>query len=247
MKKTLDQFKNRVHRDVYNLYEQTVINKIDGKARDAICTNGNPTDFESAAEILLAIYGDRNDMSSYQAQLWSLKMEESLHIYYKKTKEIVQNMKSLAKQKELYRTHWEAINDFLDSECLAAFINGLNRNYFGYAQAANPEDIESAYAFLCKFKNAEATQKQTKNYKPFDQTKNQTAKQQNNQPYQKTGFSDRSKATPMEIDRSIRSNKIYNHDAEQEPDEKSDDDSESSEDEMQEANFQIDRGSNIWK
>lgn len=137
--------------DVYSIYEQTIINKIEGKARDTICVNGDPTTFVEVAEILRAIYGDKNDMATYQTQLWSLKMEDSLNTYYKRTKEITQNMKSLAKQRQLYNNHWEAINDFLDQECLAAFINGLNKQYFGYAQASKPDGLESANAFLCKF------------------------------------------------------------------------------------------------
>lgn len=243
-RRVLNSFRPRVTEEVYAMYEQAVINKIENKARDTIAVNGNPTNFEEAAEILISFYGDKNDMSSYQAQLWSLKMEDSLHIYYKKSKEIIQNMKSLAKEKELYRLHWEAINDLLDNECLAAFINGLNKNYFGYAQAANPEDIETAYAFLCKFKNAETTQRQTyteskkqsvqshKHTRPFKQDRSNFAP--------RAGTSDRSKVTPMQVDPSIRSNhkQMYNHIAECEPT-KDHNHISSSEEETEEINFQI--------
>lgn len=143
------------------MYEQTIINKIKGTARDTVCVNGNLSGFAKVSAVLKAIYGDKNDMATYQTQKWSLKMEESLHLCYKKSKEIIQSMKSLAKQKELYNNHWEAINDFLDQECLTAFINGLNKQYFGYAQATKPEDLESAYAFLCKFQNVENTKEHT--------------------------------------------------------------------------------------
>lgn len=71
------------------------------------------------------------------------------------------NMKSLARQNHTYATHWEAINQFLEQECLAAFINGLSKPYFGYAQTAQPADLEDAYAFLCRFQNAEKTKSQT--------------------------------------------------------------------------------------
>lgn len=155
--RTLQLFRERVTPDAFSIHEQTIINKVEGKARDTICVNGNPTTFAEVATVLRAIYGDRNDMSTYQTQLWTLKMDDSIHSYYKRTKEIIQNMKSLAKEKENYRNHWKAINEFLDQECLAAFINGLSRPYFGYAQASRPEDLENAYAFLCKFQNAEQT------------------------------------------------------------------------------------------
>lgn len=245
VKKILDSFKPLVSTEVFSMYEQMVLNKIDGRARDTICVNGNPTSFEEASEILLSIYGDKNDMSSYQAQLWSLKMEDSLHIYYKKTKEIIQNMKSLAKQKALYRNHWEAINDFLDSECLAAFINGLNKNYFGYAQAANPEDIESAYAFLCKFKNAETTQKQlhqsSQNKPSNTQYQNKFQNHRQNKPFN-NNTSDRTKVTPMEVDPSIRSKqaRLFNHNTHPVEDENEVNENSDSEYEQEcDANFQI--------
>lgn len=242
--RTLNLFRERVPVDVYSIYEQTIINKIEGKARDTICVNGNPTTFVEVAEILRAIYGDKNDMATYQTQLWSLKMEDSLHTYYKRTKEITQNMKSLAKQRQLYNNHWEAINDFLDQECLAAFINGLNKQYFGYAQASKPDDLESAYAFLCKFQNAEHTKKHTQAYeqnknkqtfnKQFTKTENQTPNAGKFKPP-----SDRRKVTPMEIDPSLRS-RINNHDAEEEKEiENNTDVSENESDGCEEVNFQI--------
>lgn len=42
-RKTLNLFRNLVSEEVLNLYEQSIINKIDGRARDTICANGNPT------------------------------------------------------------------------------------------------------------------------------------------------------------------------------------------------------------
>jgi hypothetical protein len=39
--------------------------------------------------------------------------ETSVYKYYSKTKEIVQNIKILAKQKQIYKENWEAINQFI--------------------------------------------------------------------------------------------------------------------------------------
>lgn len=248
--RTLRLFANRVPVDVYSLYEQTVINKIEGKARDTICVNGDPASFTDVVEILRTMYGDRNDMATYQTQLWSLKMDESLHSYYKRTKEIIQNMKSLAKQKELYRSHWEAINDFLDKECLAAFINGLSKPYFGYAQASGPEDLEMAYAFLCKFQNAEQTKKHTQqpsksNFESQSNRNNSkqfkpSNKQMQNETRPKAN-SDRRNITPMEIDPSLRSaqNRIFNHNVEPEEENPEESQEESDSEPEEEINFQI--------
>lgn len=61
------------------------------------------------------------------------------------------NIKTIAKQNKIYSDSWSAICIFIEEDVLAAFIAGLKHPYFGYAQAAKPENIESAYAFLCKF------------------------------------------------------------------------------------------------
>jgi hypothetical protein len=79
--------------------------------------------------------------------------------YYSTTREIIQKIKTLSKQKALYSEHWEAVNAFIDEDALAAFISGLRKPYFGYAQAARPKDVEEAYAFLCKFTSNEQTSK----------------------------------------------------------------------------------------
>ena len=62
--RTLRLFRDRVSDDVYSLYEQTIINKIEGKARDTICVNGDPITFTEVAEILRTMYGDRKDMAT---------------------------------------------------------------------------------------------------------------------------------------------------------------------------------------
>lgn len=248
--KTLAIFENIVTPAVYSVYEQTIINKIEGKARDTICVNGNPSSFDEVSAVLKAIYGDKNDMATYQTQMWSLKMDESIHLYYRRTKEILQNMKSLAKQKELYQNHWEAISDFLDQECLAAFINGLNKQYFGYAQAAKPEDLESAYAFLCKFQNAENTKKHTSHPVSYSQKTSGKPFNKSEQRYINVNKppSERQKITPMEIDPSIRSNTrnpIYNHTADDPEKEHESDQSNQTDDESEELNFQIAPGINV--
>ncbi|XP_035787857.1 pre-mRNA-splicing factor ISY1 homolog [Anopheles albimanus] len=191
-------------------------------------------------------------MATYQTQLWSLKMDESIHAYYKRTKELTQSMKTLARQQQLYVNHWEAINHFLEQECLAAFINGLNKQYFGYAQASKPTDLENAYAFFCKFQNAETAQKQTK----YDKTQNFQNKYNNNnfknagkpaqnnqhnpQVYKPNKQSDRYKPVPMEIDPSLktRQSKIFNHDAGQSTEPQNDESETDEEESEEEVNFQ---------
>lgn len=254
-RRALNLCRPHVAADLFSVYEQAVINKVEGKARDMICVNGNPTTFDEIAEILQSAYGDRNNIATYQTQLWSLKMTESLHIYYKRTKEIMVNMKSLAKQNETYMAHWEAINHFLEQECLAAFINGLSKPYFGYAQTAQPSDLEDAYAFLCRFQNAEKTKTQTqsvfdqqshsnRNSKPFNKSFNKHPEAQSSTRHKSA--SDRQKFIPMEVDPSLRSNRIFNHDAEQDNNEETNntDTEEELEAEDSSVNFQIPLHSN---
>lgn len=254
-RRTLDLFRPLVAAETLAVYEQAIINKIDGKARDTICVSGNPSTFEEVATVLESVYGDRNDIATYQTQLWSLKMQDSLHMHYKRTKEIMVNMKSLAKRNPLYNEHWEAINHFLEQEVLAAFINGLSKPYFGYAQTAQPSDLETAYAFLCRFQNAERTKTQTqtppeqaqRSYKSFNQEKqhkpfNKPFNQEKKFPNPTPGpSSDRNRITPMEIDTSLRSNqrsKLFNHIAEKD-EETSDSEHSEAEVETEEINFQI--------
>jgi len=254
VKKTLDLFKNNVAPEIFSVYEQTVINKIEGKARDTICVNGNPTTFDEVADILQNVYGDRNNIATYQTQLWNLKQNESLSLHYRKTKEILINMKSVARQNTVYASHWEAINLFLEQECLAAFINGLSKTYFGYAQTAQPEDLESAYAFLCRFQNAERTKSNTNNGFEKHPSVDKNVKRDNkfsqpkhleNRPFNNMKpSSDRTKIVPMDVDQSLRSNmrnKIFSHTAEEDDgktiSEESDSDEET--DNEEDVNFQI--------
>lgn len=140
-------------------------------------------------------------------------------------KEIIQNIKTLSKQNENYRTHWGAINEFIEEDALAAFIAGLREPYFGYAQAARPKDVEDAYAFLCKFKSKEITannmsqpNKNNQNFQKF----NRNEKPNPNKTPQNNNNSDNSKSEskktlytqpppqPMEIDPSLRSRLTLN-------------------------------------
>jgi hypothetical protein len=250
VRRTLDLFRNRVSPETLMMYEQCIINKVVGDARDTLCSNGNPQTFEEAANVLLSSFGDRNTIATYQTQIWNMKMTESLHSYYKKAKEMMINIKSLAKENTIYAASWEAINSFIEQECLAAFINGLHKPYFGYAQTAQPDSLEAAYAFLCRFQCAEITKKQTNqptNSSNFQyQNKQQNFRQ--NKPFQQTQQkSDRSRITPMDVDPSLRSRqgKLFNHNSgpvEETPENDDDDRNEQSESESEcEANFQINR------
>ena len=57
--KTLDLFRFSVTPELFVVYEQTIINKIEGKANDTICVNEHPTTLDEVAEVLLHVYGDR--------------------------------------------------------------------------------------------------------------------------------------------------------------------------------------------
>lgn len=152
-------FREHVNDTLYNMYVTAVTNKIQGKTKDIICLAGNPQTFEEVKDILTTALGDRQELSTYKSQLWQHHMTEgmNIHRYYTKTKELMQNIKTLSKQKENYRKHWEGINEFIEEDVLAAFIAGLYHPYFGHAQAARPKDLEDAYAFLCKFKAKKIT------------------------------------------------------------------------------------------
>lgn len=156
---TLNVFKPLVTAEQFDIYVSAVINKLDGRAKDIICLAGYPTDFNEVKSILINALGDRQELTFYKSQLWQTKMVDgmSIHKYYNKCKEITQSIKTLAKQKTIYKSNWDAINAFIDEDALAAFLAGLKEPYFGYAQAANPNDIEAAYAFVCKFKSRENT------------------------------------------------------------------------------------------
>ncbi|XP_062556308.1 uncharacterized protein LOC134221136 [Armigeres subalbatus] len=119
----------------------------------------------------------------------------SIHRYYHRTKEIVQNIKTLSKQNTKYRDNWDAINTFIDEDGLAAFISGLRGNYFGHAQAARPKDIEDAYAFLCKFKSQEIN---ASNMEDISKAKNSN------------GNNSKDSIEPMETDSSLQSRLTYN-------------------------------------
>lgn len=154
---TLSLFAELVPQAQFKMYTQAVKNKIEGKAKDILCLAGDPETFTEIKAILLEALGDKQELSYYKSQLWANKQQDTMniHSFYKKTKEIVQNIKSLAKQNATYYASWNAISTFIEEDALAAFISGLKKPYFGYAQAAKPKSIEEAYAFLCKFTSNE--------------------------------------------------------------------------------------------
>lgn len=218
---TLNLFRPHVDDTLYGVYVTAVLNKIQGKAKDVICLAGNPQEFETIKEILTNALGDRQELSTYKCQLWQTQMGDmSIHKYYQRSKELVQNIKTLAKQKETYKNNWQAINEFIEEDGLAAFIAGLREPYFGYAQAARPADLEDAYAFLCKFKSKEVAAaciadksvtnrtnfQNKKDFKPFN--KQPSAQYEN----RKQDFKDNQKnlPVPMEIDPSMRSRLTLN-------------------------------------
>lgn len=164
-KDTLDTLEPLVTPTQYKMYVRAVLNKIEGKAKDVLCLAGNPQDFDDVSELLTNAIGDRQELSTYMSQIWQNKMNEttSIHKYYQKAKELVQNIKILSKQKEKYKQNWDAICTFIDEFALAAFIAGLRDPYFGHVQAARPKDIEDAYAFLCKFRSQQITASRTEN------------------------------------------------------------------------------------
>ena len=154
---TLNRYQNIVNEDTMNIYLMTIINKLEGKARDVVSLAGEMENFDQLREILNDALGDRQELSTYKCQLWHNKMQEdtSIYKYYTTTKTIVQSIKTLTKQKTLYADHWEAVNAMIEEDAIAAFISGLRKPYFGYVQAAKPANIEEAYAFLCKFNSRE--------------------------------------------------------------------------------------------
>lgn len=150
---TLSFFEPIVQEQQMRIYWQAVQNKIEGKAKDVLCLAGNPQTFGEIKQILIEALGDKQELSYYKSQLWATQQMDnmSIHVYFNKTKEILQSIKTLAKQNPVYNHSWLAISSFIEEDALAAFIAGLKKPYFGYAQAARPKNLEEAYAFLCKF------------------------------------------------------------------------------------------------
>jgi len=116
---TLNRYRNLVSQDIFSMYEQAVINKLEKKARDVIATIGNPTTFSQIKEIRL---------------LFTIVI----------TTKHVQNIKTLAKQNPVYNNSWEAVNAFIDEDGLAAFICGLQKPLFGFVQASKPSNVQEA-------------------------------------------------------------------------------------------------------
>lgn len=200
---TLDLFRG-VPEDRYRVYFQAILNKIEGKAKSIICLAGDVQTFDEVKTILTSALGDRQELSYYKSQLWRSKMNEDTTIqkYYSDTKATIQRIKALAKQTTLYNEHWEAINKFIDEDALAAFISGLKKPYFGYAQASKPKDVEDAYAFLCKFTFHE----KTANRVPSKSSPAKPWEKKNSFPQQAKS----AKEEPMDVDPSMRSRLTFN-------------------------------------
>lgn len=186
---TLKVFENLVNAQTYQIYVQSVLNKIIGSAKDVVCLAGNPQDFDNVKIILIEAFGDRQELATYKAQLWANKQNDdmNIHRYYKRTKEIMQNIKTIAKQNVDYNNNWTVICKFIDEDVLAAFISGLKHPYFGYAQASKPDNIETAYAFLCKFTAAEKISTQLFTQNNYTKQHNHENKQYNNKNFSSDG------------------------------------------------------------
>jgi len=84
---------------------------------------------EQVRNILVGALGDKKELSTYKCQMWQNNMSEgmTIHRYYQNAKAIMQKVKSLSKQNELYNSNWEAISTFIEEDALAAFIAGLKK------------------------------------------------------------------------------------------------------------------------
>lgn len=210
---TLNLFKEIVPDAQFTMYLQAVLNKIEGKARDVMCLAGPIGTFDELRNLLLGALGDRQELSTYKSQLWQNKMIEgdTIHKYYSRTNELVQNIKTLSKQTRIFNDHWEAINLFIEEDALAAFITGLRKPYFGYAQAAKPSNLEEAYAFVCKFTSYE-TSFVSQSPKPTKGTRQEFSTQKgvkgDKPPRDKAD--QRSLIEPMDVDKSLRSRMTFN-------------------------------------
>lgn len=222
---TLSVFHPLVTPQQFQLYVQAVSNKIQGKAKDILCLAGNPMNFVEIKDILMEALGDRQELSYYKSQLWATKQTEniSVHNYFNKIKEITQNIKTLSKQNPKYNQAWAAINAFIEEDSLAAFLSGLRKPYFGYAQAAKPKSLEEAYAFLCKFNSNENISNsrkltnpqhtyQTNEKKQFSVEQTNRNRNQNSLTNLKSyqNVKSNSSVQPMDIDYSLMSRKTLN-------------------------------------
>lgn len=165
---TLQLYRTEVTADHMGVLLQAICNKLSGKALEKVSLCGRINSFEQLSSILINALGDKQELSTYKAQLWQNKMSEGVdvHEYYARTVEIVQNIKSLARSVQIYQESWVAIDAFIDEDATAAFISGLRKPYFGYTQAAKPASLEDAYTFLCKFISSEKTSEINRAPKP---------------------------------------------------------------------------------
>lgn len=194
---TLEELRPFYTEEQNAMFLRSIINgKIEGKAKDRLCANGNPTTFQEVKEILLHHLGDHQDLTYYKCQLWqhTKTPNMSYHNYYNTIKETIQMIKNLSLLDADYRASWPVINKMIEDDAVTAFLIGLPKDLFGLALTARPKNIEEAYAFICKFKSTEnisnnrmlriGTKTETKYEKPqFKKYGENNQKQQNNANY----------------------------------------------------------------
>lgn len=139
VRKTLERFRNRVSEKIIEMYEQCVINKVIGEARDILCSNGNPQTFEEAARVVLSSFGVKNTIATYQTQIKNMTMENSRHNNYKQAKELMANIKFLEKENRIYAANWETVNLFIEQE---TYINGLQKHPNGLPKQQNRRTLK---------------------------------------------------------------------------------------------------------
>ena len=155
---TLEQLQPFYTPEQNAMFLRTIINgKIEGRAKDKLCANGNPTTFEEVKAILLHHLGDHQDLTFYKCQLWQHVKSPNTTFYqhYNNIKETIQIIKNLSQQDPEFKAVWPVMNKSIEQDALAAFLAGLPKDMFGHAISAKPANIEEAYAFVCKFKSSE--------------------------------------------------------------------------------------------
>lgn len=204
---TLEQLEPFYTPEQNAMFLRTIINgKIEGRAKDKLCANGNPTTFEEVKTILLHHLGDHQDLTFYKCQLWQHIKTPNTTFYqhYNNIKETIQIIKNLSQQDPEFKAVWPVMNKSIEQDALAAFLAGLPKEMFGHAISAKPANIEEAYAFVCKFRSSENLVNNVLN-KPFRKTeskvevKPQTYKNTQNQPGKFSKEKDTQENEPMEV------------------------------------------------
>lgn len=148
--------------DLMVMYTSAVIDKIQGKLRDLLCVSGSVENetvscFDEVKKILLRDLTEKHDLTSCNIKIWNNKMNGNLEKYYHETKEMVNIIKNVSKQDSVYGRSWEAVEKFIDSYTLAAFLNGLDKEHLSSAQSLNAKSIDETYTMLVKCNPARKT------------------------------------------------------------------------------------------